>query len=153
MDFSSVRRNETSPLTYYKTLNYGDCILEKRKAVKNGIDEQIFFNTRGEICEGTTTNIFFRKAEKLYTPKKECGLLSGVMRRFVMEETEVEESILLPEQIEAFDECFVTNSLMGIMAVSSLGGVVFRERTAAKQLQMIYQTSIQHQKENRICEE
>ena len=30
MDFSSVRRNETSPLTAYKTLNYGDCILENR---------------------------------------------------------------------------------------------------------------------------
>lgn len=153
MDFSLVRRNETSPLTYYKTLNYGDCILEKRNAVKNGIDEQIFINTKGEICEGTTTNIFFRKAEKLYTPKKECGLLAGVMRRFVMCETEVDECILLPEQIETFDECFVTNSLMGIMSVSSLGGVRFRERTAAKQLQMSYQASIQRQKENRLCEE
>lgn len=28
-DISKVRRNETSPLVYHKTLNYGDCILEK----------------------------------------------------------------------------------------------------------------------------
>lgn len=140
MDFSSVRRNETSPLTYHKTMNYGDCILEKRRAVQSGIDERIFLNTRGEICEGTTTNIFFRKAEKLYTPKKECGLLPGVMRRFVISETDVEESVIFPEQIKKFDECFVTNSLMGIMPVQSLAGHIFTERTTAHQLQSVYKT-------------
>ena len=31
-DISKVRRNETSSLVYHKTLNYGDCILEKRAA-------------------------------------------------------------------------------------------------------------------------
>lgn len=30
-DLSKVRRNETSPLVYHKTLNYGDCILEKEQ--------------------------------------------------------------------------------------------------------------------------
>lgn len=29
MDISNVRRNETSPFVYHKTMNYGDCILEK----------------------------------------------------------------------------------------------------------------------------
>lgn len=139
MDFSPVRRNETSPLTYHKTMNYGDCILEKRKAVESGIDERIFLNTRGEICEGTTTNIFFRRAQKLYTPKKECGLLPGVMRRFVLSEAEVEESVIFPDQIKTFDECFVTNSLMGIMPVQSLDGHLFRERTMAYHLQSVYE--------------
>lgn len=32
MDISEVKRNETSPLVYHKTMNYGDCILEKRNA-------------------------------------------------------------------------------------------------------------------------
>lgn len=139
MDFSPVRRNETSPLIYHKTMNYGDCILEKRRAVESGIDERIFLNTRGEICEGTTTNIFFRRAQKLYTPKKECGLLPGVMRRFVLSEAEVEESVIFPDQIKTFDECFVTNSLMGIMPVQSLDGHLFRERTMAYHLQSVYE--------------
>mgnify|MGYP000553325310 FL=1 len=65
MDFSSVRRNETSPLTAYKTLNYGDCILEKRGAGKAGVDERIFLNTRGELAEGTLSNVFFLKEGKL----------------------------------------------------------------------------------------
>ena len=33
-EFSKIRRNETSPFTYHKTLNYGDCITEKRNAQK-----------------------------------------------------------------------------------------------------------------------
>ena len=32
IDISAVKRNETSPLVYHKTMNYGDCILEKRNA-------------------------------------------------------------------------------------------------------------------------
>lgn len=45
--YSKVRRNETSPLTYRKSLNYGDCILEKRAVRGTEIQEPIFLNTRG----------------------------------------------------------------------------------------------------------
>ena len=55
MDFSAVRRNETSPLTGHKTLNYGDCILEHRAAAAAGMDERIFLNTRGMLAEGTVS--------------------------------------------------------------------------------------------------
>ena len=59
--YANVRRNETSPLTYHKTLNYGDCILEKRRVKAEGIQEPVFLNTRGELSEGATTNVFFVK--------------------------------------------------------------------------------------------
>lgn len=42
MDFSPVLRNETSPLVAHKTLNYGDCILEKRAAISLGLNERFF---------------------------------------------------------------------------------------------------------------
>ena len=79
MDFSSVRRNETSPLTAYKTLNYGDCILENRQAHGLGMNERIFLNTKGQISEGTVSNIFFVRSGKLYTPDLSCGLLPGIL--------------------------------------------------------------------------
>ena len=41
MDISNVRRNETSPFVYHKTMNYGDCILEKRRSRKAGMDERM----------------------------------------------------------------------------------------------------------------
>ena len=57
VDISSVRRNDTSPLIKYKTLNYGDCIIEKRAAAAAGKQERIFLNTKGQICEGTVSNM------------------------------------------------------------------------------------------------
>ena len=66
MDISNVRRNETSPFVYHKTMNYGDCILEKRRSGKAGMDERIFLNTKGQICEGTVSNIFFVRDGRIY---------------------------------------------------------------------------------------
>lgn len=118
--YSSVYRNETSPLVRHKTMNYGDCILEKRRAASLHADEQIFLNSHGEICEGTTTNIFFVRDGKIYTPPVSCGLLPGILRRFVMENFLVTECVLAKEDVAKMDECFVTNSLMGIMPVTCL---------------------------------
>lgn len=92
---SSIRRNETSPFTFHKTLNYGDNILEKRAAINAGINEKIFLNTKGQICEGTVSNIFFVKEKKLYTPTLSCGLLPGILRAYILETYDVKETILI----------------------------------------------------------
>ena len=57
------------------------------------------------------------------TPPLSCGMLPGILRGFVCETTDVQEQILYPQDIAAFDECFVTNSLMGIMPVHDLDGM------------------------------
>ncbi|MGN0275579.1 MAG: aminotransferase class IV [Hominisplanchenecus sp.] len=139
LQFSDIRRNETSPFTYHKTLNYGDCILEKRKARSLGADELIFLNTRGEICEGCTTNIFFGREGKLTAPPLTCGMLPGVMRQLVYEKAavrnmEITERILYPQDLKDFDECFVTNSLLGIMPVQKFGSQNFPSRDCARRL-------------------
>lgn len=134
MDYSRILRNETSPFVFHKTLNYGDCILEKRSAAAKGIDELVFLNTKGQLCEGTTTNLFFAKNGKVYTPERTCGLLPGIMRDWVMRRKPVEETVILPGQTGAFDECFVTNSLMGIMPVVRLGDHEFWKRDTADRL-------------------
>lgn len=131
MDYSTVRRNETSPLVFHKTLNYADCILEKRRAIREGQDERIFLNSRGEICEGTSCNIFFGQGDRLYTPKLSCGLLPGVVRRVLLDSGLAEERILRPKDVQTMQECFVTNSLMEIMPVYRLGAQKFSARRQA----------------------
>lgn len=123
---SSVYRNETSPLVRHKTFNYGDCILEKRRAARLGADEVIFQNSRGELCEGSVSNLFFACGGKLYTPPVSCGLLPGILRRFLMERADVTETRLRMEDAAEMDECFVTNSLMGIMPVTTFEGHAYR---------------------------
>jgi len=136
--YSNILRNDTSPLTYHKTLNYGDCVLEKRGCAAAGYDEAIFRNRRGEICEGTRTNIFFVKDGCIYTPALSCGLLPGILRGYLMERYELVESSIRVEDVQSFDECFVTNSLMGIMPVCSLGEMQFSSRDMAIRLQGAY---------------
>lgn len=138
-EISKVRRNENSPLVYHKTLNYGDCILEKRAAMAAGIHEMIFINTKGQISEGTVSNIFFVRKNTVYTPQLSCGLLPGILRSYIMERFPVTETIIYPDELVYYDECFVTNSLMGIMPVKQLGNICFPHRTKADELREIYE--------------
>lgn len=137
-DFSPVKRNETSPLVYYKTMNYGDCILEKKAAAAIGFNERIFLNTKGQISEGTVSNIFFVHRNQICTPQVYCGLLPGIMREYLLENYDINEKVIYPEELKYYDECFVTNSLMGIMPVMQLGDKQFTERGTADRLRKEY---------------
>lgn len=136
---SNVKRNESSPFTYHKTLNYGDCIMEKRHAKEMGIQEPIFLNTKGEIAEGATTNVFFIKDNQITAPPLSCGMLPGIMREYLYSTYSIKEQIILPEDIGEFDEMFLTNSLLGIMPVAKLGSHIFPSmNTGKKLLQELY---------------
>lgn len=123
LKLSKVMRNESSHMTYLKSFNYYDNIIEKRKASSEGFDEVIFLNTKGYLAEGAVSNIFFIKEERIITPKVECGLLNGIIReKFVEKFKDIiyEGEITLKDAMEC-DGAFITNSLMGIMWVNSLG--------------------------------
>lgn len=139
LGISAILRNETSPFTYMKSFNYGDNIIEKRAAQKRGWDETIFLNTHGQICEGATTNLFFVKDKKIYTPPISCGLLEGILRNYVLERYDVVEKILYPADIIGFEEVFVTNSLLGIMPVKQIGDVTFLEKEVTQIIMNRYQ--------------
>lgn len=141
LEYSPVRRNETSPLVCHKTLNYGDNILEKRRTAELSADELIFLNTRGELTEGSTTNLFLVKEGRILTPAVSCGLLPGIMRRFVIEHFPVEECILFPEDVQNAEECFVTNSLMGIMPVRRFGEKIFADGKVTGEIRKEYRNS------------
>ena len=138
LDYSQVLRNETSMFTYHKSMNYGDNITEKRRTKNSDIDEVIFLNSKGQITEGSTTNVFFIKDNVIYTPKRACGLLPGVLRRYIIEHFECEETVIYPQDIQDMDECFVTNSLMGVMTVTDLAGKHFETDCIGKQIQARY---------------
>ena len=143
IDISAVKRNETSPLVYHKTMNYGDCILEKRNATAAGMDERLFLNTKKQISEGTVSNVFFVRNGMIYTPKVSCGLLQGILREYLCDTEEVEETYIYVQDLKWYQECFVTNSLMGIMPVRQIGGIRFEEDRVTKELMRKYQDMVQ----------
>jgi len=149
--FSPVLRNETSPFTYYKTLNGGDNHLVHRRARQMGYDEAVFVNTKGEICEGSVSNVFFTRGDQVVTPPVRCGLLPGTIRRYLLDAEQkraagtfgvsypiCREQVVRQKDLEHFTGMFVTNALMGIMPVQSLGDYRFPDRQAAERLRAQY---------------
>lgn len=131
---SSVKRNSTSPLVYYKSLQCADNILEKRKAKQQGYDEVLFLNEKDFICEGAVSNIFFLRDKELYTPKIEDGLLPGTMREQILENYTVKEVSISREELACFDACFVSNALMGILWVESIDKIYYQKTSIIKKM-------------------
>jgi 4-amino-4-deoxychorismate lyase len=83
----------------------------------------MFLNVHNELAEGSVSNIFFVKDNQLYTPDISCGLLDGIIRGWVMENFNVYTGRFTIEDMEKADECFITNSVMGIMRVNEIEGL------------------------------
>ena len=78
-------------------------------------DEVLFLNERGEITEGSRTNVFARIDGKLLTPPLSAGVLDGCLRRALIEEGRCVEATLMPEDLEGAEKVFLGNSLRGLI--------------------------------------
>ncbi len=106
--------NSNSLWLKHKTSNREFYDLAFQKAGADGFDEVIFVNEKGEISEGSRTNIFLDFGDGiLRTPKLECGVLPGVLRQKLIDEGKAIEAILKPEDL-ARTQIFVGNSLRGL---------------------------------------
>ena len=72
---------------------------------------------RGELTEGSFTNLFIERDGRLLTPPVSCGLLDGTLRRELIEDpgTPVEERVLGPEDLESADRVLLGNSVRGLV--------------------------------------
>ncbi len=84
----------------------------------------LVLNEKGEVTEGTRSNLFIRRGQKWQTPPLACGLLGGVERKFFIEElnnnnssVEFKEAIVTPDQLRIADEIILTNSVRGRVSV------------------------------------
>jgi para-aminobenzoate synthetase/4-amino-4-deoxychorismate lyase len=83
-----------------------------------GSDEVVFQNERGEVCEGSRTNIFVSRGGKLVTPPLSSGLLDGILRRELIETGECIEAVLTPADLTG--DVFLGNSLRGLIRAQLL---------------------------------
>ena len=79
-------------------------------------DEVVLANERGEVCEGTITNIFADFGDgTLATPRIDCGLLPGVLRGELLDEGRAHEAVYTWDKLRSAKAIFVGNSLRGLM--------------------------------------
>lgn len=118
---SITRRNERSPLSRVKNLNYLDNIVARQDAAKNGADDAILLNTQGNVAESTVANIFALIDGAIVTPPITDGALPGVMRADVLKLARGEERSLTPEQLKKSGEVFLSSAL-GLRCVVAIDG-------------------------------
>ncbi|TPI47023.1 hypothetical protein FJW05_12860 [Mesorhizobium sp. B2-9-1] len=79
-------------------------------------DEVLLANERGELCEGTITNLFADFGDgPLATPRLDCGLLPGILRGALLDEGRAVEAIYSFDDLKAAKAIFVGNSLRGLI--------------------------------------
>jgi 4-amino-4-deoxychorismate lyase len=88
-----------------------------RAALPEGLDEVIFQNERGEVCDGTITSLFFDRGQGMRTPPLSSGLLPGVLRA----EMAVPEEVLHASDLPAA-RLWVGNALRGLIPAIWVAG-------------------------------
>ncbi|GAX88636.1 aminotransferase class IV [Effusibacillus lacus] len=127
-----TRRNSPETGTRIKSLNYLNSLLGAWEAEERGYAEGIMLDAKGNIAEGTVSNLFFVEEDHLVTPSPDTGLLTGVTRSYVLTIAkslgiETVEAAFSTERLKRFSEGFTTNSLSGIVPIRSVEGQLFPE--------------------------
>lgn len=122
---ASVRRNEGSPASRHKTLSYADNILAAR-AVGNGIDA-LMLNNHGRLACAAIANVFLLDGDRIITPPIADGALPGIARKHILDLAftlgfDIAERSITPEDAQAADLLFLSNSLRLLAPVSEFDG-------------------------------
>lgn len=119
-------RNERGALAGVKSTSYAENVVALTYAREHGADEGIFLNSVGELCEGSSTNIFVVHGGTVTTPPLSSGCLAGVTRELVLEWCGANEHPLSRETAQGADEVFLTSSTRDIQPVCGWDGVTWQ---------------------------
>jgi branched-chain amino acid aminotransferase len=105
------------------------CTMSKEFAEKKGYHDALMLDYRGYVAEGTGANIFFIKDKDLHTPTPDC-FLNGITRQAVIKMASEQgfriiERHILPEEINQYDEAFLTGTAAEITPIKSIDDINF----------------------------
>jgi len=120
-------RHAASPLAGVKTISWLNNVWSIAEANKEGFDEVVMLNERGEVAECTSANIFAVRDGKIYTPPLSSGCLEGITRGILLEIAPeaglaVVEQTLRPEDLYSAEEVFITSTNRSLISVGEIAG-------------------------------
>ena len=121
---------DTAPYEAKASGPYIICTMSKEFAESKGYHDALMLDYRGYVAEGTGANIFFIKDNDIHTPIPDC-FLNGITRQAVIKMAteqgfKIIERHILPEEIENYDEAFLTGTAAEITPIRSIDNVNFR---------------------------
>jgi branched-chain amino acid aminotransferase len=122
-------RHAASALAGVKTISWLNNVWAVAEANKEGFDEVVMLNERGEAAECTSANIFAVKDGKILTPPLNSGCLEGVTRGILMEIAPdaglpVVEQSLRPQDLYSAEEVFISSTNRNLIDVGEIAGHV-----------------------------
>jgi branched-chain amino acid aminotransferase len=121
---------------------YPICMLSKKRSERRGFHDALMLDWRGRVAEATGANIFFVRDGVLHTPEADC-FLDGITRRTVMDLARcrgvtVMERAIWPEELEDFEQAFLTGTAAEVTSIQSIGPWTFEVGGLTLQLESDY---------------
>jgi branched-chain amino acid aminotransferase len=144
LDIAPWRRPapHTAPVHSKAAGLYMIATLSKHHAEARGYNDALMFDYRGQVAEATGANAFFLKDGVLHTPTPDC-FLNGITRQTVIEIAarrgiEVVERAIWPEELESFEQMFITGSAAEVTFIQSAGPWTFEVGDFSRQIAADY---------------
>lgn len=125
----TIMLNEERKNPNIKAVNtsFKEIINEKLKA--SNAYEAILANEKGHITEGSRSNVFFIKNNKIYTSPDE-EILLGVTRDKIIKickehNIEVKEDYIYKDELSEFDAVFMTGTSVNVLPISSIDNIKY----------------------------
>jgi branched-chain amino acid aminotransferase len=120
---------ETIPTSAKAAGLYMICTMSKHAAEAKGCSDALFMDYRGYVAEATGANIFFVKDGEVHTPIPDA-ILNGITRQTVIQMLKdkgitVHERHILPEELEGFEQCWLTGTAAEVTPVGQIGDYTF----------------------------
>jgi branched-chain amino acid aminotransferase len=149
LDIAEYRRPDprTAPSKSKAAGLYMICTLSKHAAEDKGYADALMLDWRGQVAEATGANVFFVKDGRLHTPTPDC-FLDGITRRTVIDLAkrrgyEVVERAIMPEEMEGFEQCFLSGTAAEVTPVSEIGPYKFTVGEITTNLMNDYMAEVQ----------
>ncbi|SDQ48809.1 aminotransferase class IV [Quadrisphaera sp. DSM 44207] len=118
-------RNERSAVAGLKTTSYAENVVALARARERGASEALLANTRGQLCEGTGSNVVVAVGDELLTPPLASGCLAGTSRLLLLrwaaqEGLPVREADLPYEELGRAPEVLLTSSTRDVQPLAAV---------------------------------
>jgi len=140
LDISKWKRPspETIPSKAKAAGLYMICTMSKHAAEAKGCSDAMMFDYRGYVAEATGANIFFTKDGEVHTPMADC-FLDGITRKTVIgmlkdRQIKVHERHIMPEELESFEQCWLTGTAAEVTPVGQIGDYNFEVGMLARDI-------------------
>ncbi|MCX8224610.1 MAG: branched-chain amino acid aminotransferase [Sulfitobacter sp.] len=145
LDISKWKRPspETIPVHAKAAGLYMICTTSKHAAEAKGCSDALFMDYRGYVAEATGANIFFVKDGEVHTPLADC-FLNGLTRQTVIGMLKekgviVHERRIMPEELESFEQCWLTGTAAEITPVGQIADYTFEVGALTRDISESYE--------------